>query len=52
VLEEIYEQFTGKEINPEIIKKQLPTITRLLSKEFSKHYKNGTLSSGRNLFDI
>ncbi len=49
VLEEIYEQFTGKEINPEIIKNQLPTITRLLSKEFSKYYKNGTLSSGRNL---
>ena len=49
VLEKTYEQFLGKEIDPEAIKNQLSTIKQLLSNEFNKYYKKGTLNSGRDL---
>ena len=49
VLEKIYEQTIDKEIDPEVIKNQLPTIKQLLSNEFNKYYKKGNLNSGRDL---
>ena len=48
VLETIYKQFIGKNIDPGVLKKYIPMAGKLLDEELAKKYKGGSIQTGKN----
>lgn len=54
VLEDLYKQFVGVLINPDILKQEIKQIDRLLKNAFHENYKGGNIVTGKNylIFEV
>ncbi|MEE4259985.1 MAG: PD-(D/E)XK nuclease family protein [Bacteroidales bacterium] len=54
VLEDMYKQFVGKMIDPDILKQKMTQIDGLLKNAFHKNYKGGHIATGKNylIFEV
>ena len=48
VLEKIYKNFLGKNIDPEVLRSYIPTVGTLLDQELSKIFRGGNTKIGKN----